>query len=115
MFFLPDPSNNSVLSVKDRKDKEKKIREGRAHMKAIMKSIVMCCQNNEVDETFELCNRQLLDVFPRLHKPLVRTVFSQNLSLDELSKAKIILHAQLSITTPRVSTTAIIGGHDVLH
>ena len=54
-------------------------------MKAIMKSIGMCCQNNEVDETFELRNRQLLDVFPSLCKPLLRRVFSQNLSLDQLS------------------------------
>ena len=71
--------------VKDRKDEEKKIREARAHMKAIMKSIGMICQNNEVDETFELRNRQLLDVIPSLCKPLLRRVFSQNLSLDQLS------------------------------
>ena len=76
-----------MLSAKDRKDKKKKIREARAHMKAIMKSIGMCCQNNEVDETFELRNRQLLDVFPNFCKPLLRRVFSQNLSLDQLSSA----------------------------
>ena len=85
--FLPYPPNDSVLSVKDSKEEEKKIREARAHMKAIMKSIDMCCQNNEVDETFELCNMQLLDVFPSLWKPLLRRVFSQNLSLDQLNSA----------------------------
>ena len=79
--FLPFPSNDSVLSVKDRKDEEKKIIEARAHMKAIMNSIGMYYQNNEVGETFELRNRQLLDVFPSLPKPLLKRLFSQNLSL----------------------------------
>ena len=97
--FLPYPSKDSVLSVKDRKDKEKKIREARAHMKAIMKSIGMCCQNNEVDETFELRNRQLLDVFPSLCKPLLRRVFSQNLSLDQLSSATQLFY-MLSFESP---------------
>ena len=44
--FLPYPLNYLILSVKDRKDEEKKIRKARAHMKTIMKSIGMCCQNN---------------------------------------------------------------------
>ena len=88
-----------MLSVKDRKDEEKKIREARAHMKAIMKSIGMCCQNNEVDETFELRNRQLLDVFPSLCKPLLRRVFSQNLSLDQLSSATQLFY-MLSFESP---------------
>ena len=88
--FLPYPSNYpyqihlrypySVLSIKHRKNEEKKIRQARARMKAIMKSIGMCCQNNEVDWTFELRNRELLDVFPSLSKPLLRRVFPQNLS-----------------------------------
>ena len=85
--FLLYRSNDSVLSVKDRNNKERKIREARAHMKAIMKSIGRDCQNNEVDETSKLCNRQLLDVFPSLCKPLLRRVFSQNLSLNQLSTA----------------------------
>ena len=33
------------------------------------------------------CYRQLLDVFLSLSKPLLRRVFSQNLSLDQLSSA----------------------------
>ena len=85
--FLPYPSNDPVLSVKDRKDEEKKIREARAHIKTIMKSIGMYWQNDEVDETFELRNRQLLDVFPSLCKPFLRRVFSQNFSLGQLSSA----------------------------
>ena len=97
--FLPYPSNDSVLSVKDRKDEEKKIREARAHMKAIMKSSGMCCQSNEVDETSELRNRQLLDVFPSLCKPLLRRVFSQNLSLDQLSSATRLFY-MLSFESP---------------
>ena len=113
--FLPYPSNDLVLSVKDRKDEVKKIREARAHMKTIMKSVGICCQNNEVDETFELRNRQLLDVFPTLCKPLLRKVFSQSLSLDQLSTATQLFYAQLRITTPRVFTTVIIGRHDGLH
>ena len=92
-------SNDSFLSVKDKKDEEKKIREARAHMKAIMKSIGMCCQNNEVDETFELHNRQLLDVFASLCKPLLRRVSSQNLSLDQLSSATQLFY-MLSFESP---------------
>ena len=61
--FLPYPSNDLVLSVKDRKAGQKEIREARAHMKPIRKSIGTCCQNNEVDETFESHNRQLLEFF----------------------------------------------------
>ena len=75
--FLPYPSNDSVLSVKDRKDEEKKIREARAHMKAIMKSIGMCCQNNEVDETFEWRNRQLLGFFQACANHCLEECFSK--------------------------------------
>ena len=75
--FLPYPSNDSVLSLKDRKDEEKKIREARAHMKAIMKSIGMCCQNNEVDETFEWRNRQLLGFFQACANHCLEECFSK--------------------------------------
>ena len=68
-------------------------------MKAIMKSIGMCCQNNEVDETFELHNKQLLDVFASLCKPLLRRMFSQNLSLDQLSSATQLFY-MLSFESP---------------
>ena len=43
LLYLP---NKLVLNVKDRKDEGKKIREARSHLKAIMKSIGMWCQNN---------------------------------------------------------------------
>ena len=67
-------------------------------MKAIVKSIGMCCQN-EVDETFELRNRQLLDVFPSLCKALLRRVLSQNLSLDQRSSATQLFY-MLSFKSP---------------
>lgn len=72
-----------MINVKDNRDEERKIREARAYMKAILKSIGMICQNNEVDETFKVCTKKLLDVF--LCKPLLTRVFSQNLGLDQLS------------------------------
>ena len=97
--LLPYPSNDSVLSVKDRKDEEKKIIEARAHMEAIMKSTGMCCQNNKVGETFELCSRKLLDVFPSLSKPLLGRVFSQNLSLPQLISATQLFYL-LSFESP---------------
>ena len=97
--FSPYPSNDPVLSVKGKKEEEKKIREARAHTKTIMKSIGMYWQNNEFDETFELRNRQLVDVFPNLCKPVSRRVFSQNSSLGQLSSATQLFY-MLSFESP---------------
>ena len=68
-------------------------------MKTIMKSIGMYWQNNEVYETFELRNRQLLDVFPSLCEPFLRRVFSQNFSLGQLSSATQLFY-MLSFESP---------------
>ena len=59
----------------------------------------MCCQNNENNETFELPSRQLIDVFPSLCKPLLRRVFSQILSLDQLSSVTQLFY-MLSFESP---------------
>ena len=98
--FLSYPLKEADETMVQFKDKERKIREARSHLKLIMSSVGgSATQNNLTPQQLLYKNNELITVFPSSCKILLQRVISQRMDLNQLDAASRVLYV-LSFDAP---------------
>ena len=83
-YFLSYPPTSKNLSKNEMEEQKSRIKEARAHLKYLMKSVGNISGNMEEDD-LKARNEVLLAVFPAECKPLLSRILTQNLSMEQLA------------------------------